>query len=262
MDLKIKGKWALITGGANGIGEEISCQLAIEGVHIIATSRSEKPIKNLQQKLAHLNIEVHGIIVDFLEPNWIDDFKKKISKFSISILVNNAGHALNVTDPYCSIEDWHRVMELNFYTAVNLCNLLIPNMKDNQWGRIINITSCAGLENSGPVTYSVSKSSLTVYTRTMGRILATEGGHVVMSAIYPGVVQTEGGHWDSVLKTNPSHAKKYLEERTPLKRFGSVSEIAPVVVFQCSDLASFSHGAIISVDGGQSRHYSSFNYLS
>ena len=135
-------------------------------------------------------------------------------------------------------------------------------MKDNQWGRIINITSCAGLENSGPVTYSVSKSSLTVYTRTMGRILATEGGHVVMSAIYPGVVQTEGGHWDNVLKTNPSHAKKYLEERAPLKRFGSVSEIAPVVVFQCSDLASFSHGAIIPVDGGQSRHYSSFNYLS
>ena len=79
-------------------------------------------------------------------------------------------------------------------------------------GRIVNITSCAGLENMGPVTYGVSKAALTAYTRTMGRILATETKNVVMTAIFPGVVLTKGGHWDKVIKKNPSRAKKYLKE--------------------------------------------------
>ena len=135
-------------------------------------------------------------------------------------------------------------------------------MKKNGWGRIVNITSCAGLENMGPVTYGVSKSALTAYTRTMGRILATEAKNVVMSAFLPGLVLTERGHWAKVLKTRPSHATKYLKERTTLGRFGTPNEISPIVVLMCSELASFSHGAIVPVDAGQSRHYMYFNYLS
>ena len=210
MDLRIKNKWALVTGGANGIGKEISKHLANEGVNLVITSRAKEPIDDLKKQLSHVDVEIHGIIVDFLENLWIDDFEKKISNFPISILINNAGHTLDIKDPYCSIDDWEKVLNLNFFTAVQLCNLLIPKMKKNKWGRIVNITSCAGLENSGPVTYSVSKSSLTVYTRTMGRILATEGGEVVMSAVFPGVVVTEGGHWEKILKTNPSHAEDAL----------------------------------------------------
>ena len=83
----------------------------------------------------------------------------------------------------------------------------------------------------GPVTYGVAKSSLTTYTRTMGRILATEGGEVVMTAVFPGVVVTEGGHWDGILKNDPKRAEEYLKERCPLGRFGEPSEIAPVVAF-------------------------------
>ena len=89
----------------------------------------------------------------------------------------------------------------------------------------------------------------------MGRILATEANNVVMSAIFPGVVVTEGGHWEKVLETNPEHAVKYLKERCPLGRFGKPDEISPVVVFYCSNFASFSHGAIIAVDAGQSKNY-------
>ena len=113
----------------------------------------------------------------------------------------------------------------------------------------------------GPVTYGVSKAALTAYTRTMGRILATESKNVVMSAVFPGVVVTKGGHWDKIIKSNPKRAKDYLKERAPLGRFGKVNEISPVVLFYCSELASFSHGAIVPVDAGQSRHYMYFNYL-
>ena len=95
----------------------------------------------------------------------------------------------------------------------------------------------------------------------MGRILATEAKNVVMTAVFPGVVLTKGGHWDKVLQNNPQHADSYLRERCPLGRFGKVDEISPVVVFYCSNFASFSHGAIIPVDAGQAKNYMYFNYM-
>jgi 3-oxoacyl-[acyl-carrier protein] reductase len=263
MNLLIDGKNALVTGGASGIGEDISLHLAQEGVNLVVTSRTIDPINALKKKIDDygFNIKVNGIIVDFLDVNWRLNFFSELSKYKINILVNNAGHNLNVIDPYCSISDWEKVLSLNFLVPVEICNAVIPHMKLNNWGRVVNITSCAGIENMGPVTYGVAKSSLTVYTRTMGRILATEGGAVVMTAVFPGVVLTKGGHWDNVLKTDPGRAEAYLKERCPLGRFGKVDEISPVVVFYCSELASFSHGAIIPVDAGQCRSYMSHNYM-
>ena len=255
MDLKINNKWALVTGGANGIGRQISIDLASEGVNLLITSRTEDSINKLKEVISEEKVEIHGLVVDFLENNWQADFFNQISDRSIDILVNNAGHNLEITDPYCSIENWKKILDLNFFTAVEISNFVIPKMRNNKWGRIVNITSVAGVENMGPVTYGVSKAALTTYTRTMGRILATEGGEVVMSAVFPGVIRTEGGHWDKIMKVNPDRASQYLNERCPLGRFGTTKEISSVVLFYCSDLASFSHGAIIPADGGQARSY-------
>jgi NAD(P)-dependent dehydrogenase (short-subunit alcohol dehydrogenase family) len=262
MKLGIKKKIALVTGGANGIGKSISEGLANEGVTVFFTSRSQKTIHEMESILKKYNANCKGFKVDFLIKNSLNNFLKKIKKLKIDILVNNAGHTFDITNPYCDISDWHKLMKVNFDTPVQIINEAVPYMKKKNWGRIVNITSCAGLENSGPVTYTVSKAALTAYTRTMGRILATESKNIVMSAVFPGVVATKGGHWEKILKSNPAHAKKYLKERCPLGRFGKVEEISSVVVFYCSELASFSHGAIIPVDAGQSRHFMTHNYLS
>ena len=135
----------------------------------------------MNSDLTKYNVYTKGINVDFLKKNQINSFIKKILKLKIDILVNNAGHTFNVTDPYCKIEDWRKIMTLNFETPVQITNSVIKHMKKKKWGRIVNITSCAGLENSGPVTYTVSKAALTAYSRTMGRILATESKNIVMS---------------------------------------------------------------------------------
>ncbi len=260
MDLGIAGKYVLVTGGANGIGEHITESFAKEGVNVLFTSRDQKSLDRMCDQLAKYQVKAQGILIDFLEEGWLKQFESTISQYEIDILVNNAGHNFNITDPYCPIEDWRKVMGLNFEVPVQICNLVIPQMKKRDWGRIVNITSVAGLENSGPVTYGVSKAALTVYTRTMGRILATESKNVVMTAVFPGVVVTKGGHWERVLQTNPQHAETYLKERCPLGRFGKPEEISPIVVFYCSNFASFSHGAIIPVDAGQSKNYMYFNY--
>jgi 3-oxoacyl-[acyl-carrier protein] reductase len=87
----------------------------------------------------------------------------------------------------------------------------------------------------------------------MARVLAPFG--IVMSAVLPGVVLTEDGHWSKVLKDRPDHASKYLEERTVLKRFGRPNEISPFVLILASELASFAVGSIVPIEGGQARHF-------
>ena len=104
-------------------------------------------------------------------------------KSKINILINNAGHTLDVTNPHCDLESWQNVFFLNFFLHVELTRLFLPQIKQARYGRIINVTSCAGLENSGPVTFSAAKAALTAYTRSMGRVLAIEVPNVVMSAL-------------------------------------------------------------------------------
>ena len=141
----------------------------------------------------------------------------------------------------------------NFEVAVELDRLITPFMQERKWGRVVHIASTASMENNGPVTYCAVKAALLAYSRSMARILAPTG--VVMSAVLPGAVMTEGGHWEKEMKEKPERVKKYLEERCPLGRFGKSEDIAAMVVFLSSNLAQFCQGSIVPVDGGQSRHY-------
>lgn len=263
MELGIKNKVALVTGGIQGIGSSITKNLLDEGAVVIATSRSQSAIDTFVAENPSYKKQIIPIKTELITEDAIPELLKKINSLNINIdiLVNNAGHTLNITDPYCSIDDWHNIFKLNFELPVQLINAIVPSMKKRKWGRIVNITSCAGLENSGPVTFSAVKAALTAYTRSMGRVLAIEEPGIVMSAVFPGVVLTKGGHWEHVLATNPEHAEKYLKERCPLGRFGEIDEIGPIVAVYCSQLASFSHGAIVPVDAGQSKHFMSFNYM-
>lgn len=255
MDLQIEGKIALVTGGASGIGRAIVEILAKEGAVVAFSSRSQGRVTELETRLLSEGFEVCGFVAD---PT-LEDGPTKLARDVKSelgnpdILINNIGDTLGVIDPECGISDWRNVFRLNLESHVEMVNAVLPPMKARGWGRIVNITAGAGLENSGPVPYSSIKSAYTAYTRSMARVLAPTG--VVMSAVLPGVVLTEGGHWQQVLKERPQHAEKYLEERTVLKRFGTPEEIAPFVALLASPLASFAVGSIVPVEGGQARHF-------
>lgn len=262
MKIDLKDKTAVVTGGGTGIGRYIVKAFADAGAKVAFTSRSKKSIRETL-KLVSVSKNHKGYNIDLSKKGNVSKFYNKVKKDfkHIDILVNNIGHTLNKKNPFSKIENWEKVMRLNFFTSVEMNNHFIGDMKKKNWGRIINITSVAGMEISGPSTFNASKAALTAYTKSVGRALALERRNIVMTAVAPGIVFTEKGHWTKMIKKNPKHAKKYLKERVPLGRFGTMNETTGIIVFLASDHASFFHSSIIHADGGHSKHYMSDTFF-
>lgn len=255
MDLGIVGKRALVTGTGKGIGYGIAKSLASEGARVAIVSRSEPHLQELMQVIGGIEKGHYALAADLTEKAAPTQVIKRLSQEfgSIDILVNNLGSTLDITDPFCSLDDWYRIYRMNLEVAIEATNAVLPYMRARGWGRIINISSTAGMENNGPIPYCSMKAALIAYSHSLGRVLAKEG--VVLSCVLPGAIFTEGGHWDKALVERPEHVEKYLQDRCPSGAFGEIDDIGSMVAFLASDLAKFCQGAIIPVDGGQSRHY-------
>jgi len=252
VDLKISGRRALVTGAGRGLGRAIAQSLAKEGVHVACVSRTPSDIDVLMNSLdgeGHL-----GICMDLMPDSAPKALMSKLSGFGeLDIAVHNVGGTLGISDPFCTIEEWRRVYRFNFEIAVALNALILPGMQERRWGRVCHISSISAMENHGPVPYCAFKAALTAYTRSMGGVVAPNG--VVISAVLPGAVFTEGGYWDDASNERPEHVAKYLSERQRIGRFGRPEEIGDYVTYLCSDLASFNTGSIVPIDGGQGRGY-------
>jgi len=255
MDLGIKGKKALITGTGKGIGYGIASILAKEGANVAIVSRKQEYLEELMTEMGGVENGHYSIACDLAEEEApkrvIEELDKNFGQ--LDILINNVGGTLGVTDPFCSLKDWRKVNRLNFEVAIEFHNLVIPVMKERKWGRVVNICSTASMENNGPVTYCSVKAAFLAYSRSMGRVVAKDG--IVITALLPGAVYTESGHWALKAEESPEHVKKYLQERCPLGKFGTIYDIGYMAAFLCSELAEFCQGSVVPVDGGQSRHY-------
>ena len=254
MDFGLRGRQALVTGAGRGLGRSIAKNLAGEGARVAVVARTGSDIASLIDEMGrdagHL-----GVTSDLTADGSTENLVARLTEDfgHIDIVVHNIGGTLDITDPYCSVEDWRRVWRLNLEIAIELNLYILPPMRDRKWGRVVHISSIAAMENQGPVPYCSIKAALTAYTRSMGRIVAPDG--VAMTAVLPGAVFTEGGYWDTASRDRPDHVRKYLQERMAIQRFGHVDEIGTVVTFLCSEHASFCVGSIVPVDGGQGRGF-------
>ena len=255
MDFGLKNRLALVTASGRGIGRAIAKCLAREGARVAVMSRTQKDIDSLLSELGGEEQGHFGVALDLCADGGPSKLVGKLKEsFGLpSIVVHNIGGTLDIKDPFCCLEDWRRVYRHNFEVIVELNGMLVPKMQEDNWGRVVHISSISSMENHGPVTYCAMKAALTAYTRSLGGVVARDG--VVVSAVLPGAVFTDGGYWDITSRENPEHVKKYLSERQRIGRFGETEEIGNYVTFLCSDRASFNTGSIVPIDGGQGRGY-------
>jgi len=247
MQFDFKKKIVLITGGSGGIGLDISKNYIKNNAKVISLTRT------MTKKIVSKNFR--QIKIDLSNNDKVKKVADKLKDEKIfpDIIVNNVGGDLNLKDPLSSLSVWRKVFQLNLEVGIILNNIFIPSMIRKKWGRICHISSISSMENHGTVPYCSMKAALTAYTRSMGGVLAPDG--VVMSAVLPGAVFTEGGFWDETSRNRPEHLHKYLTERQRIGRLGQPEEIANHVTFLCSELASFNTGSIVPIDGGQGRGY-------
>lgn len=249
----IEGRRALVTAAGRGIGRAIALALAREGAKVAVYARTRSDLASLIEEMGGEAAGHYGKPLDFAPEGSAGTAAADLeANFGLpDIAVHNLGGTLDITDPFCPLADWRRVWRLNVEVAIELNLKLVPHMQRRGWGRIVHIASTASIENSGPVTYCTAKAALAAYSHSLGRVLAPDG--VVVSAVMPGAVVTEGGHWDRASRERPEYVERYLAERCPTRRFGTPEEVANMTAFLCSDWASYCQGAVVPVDGGQIR---------
>lgn len=255
LKLDLKQRVVLVTASGRGLGRAAAIKLAEQGAQLIVNARSPQDLDLLLDTLPRSKQRHYAFCSDLTETGAPERLLQFLKEHSLSpdVVVHNLGGNLGVTDPLCSLDDWHRVMRINLDVAIVLNNALLPHMIQQKWGRVCHVSSISALENQGPPSYCAAKAALTAYVRSLGRYVAKDG--VVMTSILPGAVFTEGGYWDEASQKRPDHVEKYLKERMAIQRFGKPEEIADVIAFLCSEHSSFCVGSAFLVDGGQGRSF-------
>ncbi|MCP8615926.1 SDR family NAD(P)-dependent oxidoreductase [Salirhabdus salicampi] len=250
MDLQLKGKNVLITGGSKGIGKGIAEVFAAEGANVGIAARNEDTLKQTKEELGG-KVSIYPVdITDETERKHL--MKSFLYDHStIDVLVNNAGGSNGSTVVETDMNLFHEALELNYFSAVHLSKLAVDNMKEAGSGSIINITSIFGRESGGRATYNNAKAALISFTKSLADEAISYG--VRVNSVAPGSILHETGNWKKRLEENPEKINAFVQNEIPAGRFGTVEEVANVVTFLASEKASWIVGVSLNVDGGQSR---------
>lgn len=236
-------KRALVTGGSGGIGSAICRRLAADGCFVYVHAN-----RNLDKAHAVVDaIRSSGGMAEVVAFDVTDAdashvaLEALVEDAPIQILVNNAGIHDDAVFPGMSAVQWNRVVDVSLNGFFNVTQPLSLPMIRSRWGRIINITSIAGITgNRGQVNYAAAKGALHAATKSLSLELASRG--ITVNAVAPGIIATH--MIDGVFDT------KMIESMVPMKRAGQPTEVANVVGFLASEQASYVTGQIISVNGG------------
>jgi 3-oxoacyl-[acyl-carrier protein] reductase len=248
VDLGIAGKVALVTASTRGIGLGIAQALASEGARVAIAARTEADVRRTAHSLGGL-----GIAVDLMAEDGprraVEETVKGLGP--IEILINNLGLRAGSTWSDTGPKEFETAFEGNVTVSVRMSQLVLPGMLERGWGRIVTITSVWGRETGGAPAYNAAKAAEISFTKSLAREVAFRG--VTVNSVAPGSILWPGGGWDRRQKADPDGIAEFVRHDMPLGRFGTVEEVASVVTYVCSTQASLVNGAVIAVDGGQSR---------
>ena len=233
-------KIVLVTGASRGIGLEVAKLFSKEGYKVIGTSRGDFNLGNLIGDSSAMSVQL-----DLMSKESINDLFEVLKTKDIlpSVLINNAGITKDQLFLRMKDKDWDEVIETNLNGLFRVTKAFIKPMVKNKFGRVINISSVAGLMgNSGQVNYSSSKSAMVGFSRSLAKELGSR--NITSNVVAPGFIET-----DMTTFLNDDD-KIEVSKNIPMKRFGTVEDVAKCIVFLASDNANYITGQIISVDGG------------
>lgn len=245
IDLGLKDKIAVITGSSRGIGLASAKLLAENGARVFINGRNKIGLGK-----AVLEYQKRGIMIDSLAGDvsneiFVKDFIRHVVQKAggIDILINNAGLSGTETIENVETEKWDRYIEINFKSVFLMCREVIPIMKKQKSGRIINIASVSALRGTAGVHYAAPKGGVISLTK----VLAKEVGplNIQVNAIAPGLITTEA--------TMHNYSKEFFEqvaEKAALRRVGKPDDVAKAVLFFSSSLSDFITGQVLEVSGG------------
>ena len=244
----LQGKTALITGAARGIGKAIAMKFAKEGANIAFTDLfidEEHGGLATEREIQALGVKAKGYAsnaADFAQTaEVVAEVQKEFA--SIDILVNNAGITKDGLMLKMTEQQWDAVLNVNLKSAFNFIHAVTPIMMHQKGGSIINMSSVVGVQgNAGQCNYAVSKAGMIALAKSIGQEIGRRG--VRANAIAPGFIDS------AMTRALPEEIRKEWVKNIPLRRAGTVDDIANVATFLASDLSSYVTGQVIQVDGG------------
>ncbi|MBU3543045.1 MAG: 3-hydroxybutyrate dehydrogenase [Burkholderiaceae bacterium] len=253
--MSLKGKTALVTGSTSGIGLGIAKALAAQGANIMMNGFGEKDAAIAEIKALGVEVDYHG--ADMSRPAEIEAMMQAAQQRfgGVDILVNNAGiqHVANIED--FPVDRWDAIIAINLSSAFHTTRLALPYMKQNNWGRIINLASVHGLVASAQKSaYVAAKHGIVGLTKVTALETAQTG--VTCNAICPGWVLTPlvqkqvDARAQKEGLNNDAAKKALLLEKQPSAEFVTPDQLAALAVFMCSDAASQIRGVAWNMDGG------------
>jgi 2-dehydro-3-deoxy-L-rhamnonate dehydrogenase (NAD+) len=247
--IDLKGKVAVVTGAARGIGLAVVQRLLASGAHCSLWDNDAAALASAEKSLNQPG-RVQTITVDITDEARVNTATEAVrTRFGgVDLLVNNAGIA-GVSKKLweCSTAEWRAVMELDLFAVFLCCRALVPLMLAKNYGRIVNVASIAGKEgNPNASHYSAAKAGVIGLTKSLGKELATTG--IRVNCITPAVIETE------ILKQLTKEHVQYMLSKIPMGRPGAVEEVAALVAWLCSDDCSFSTGATFDISGGRATY--------
>jgi len=241
-------KTAIVTGAGKGLGWSIAERLARDGAHVVITDIDGKSAREKAHLIEQMNRQAMAIEMDV--SRWSDVkamVEKVVERFKrIDILINNAG----ILGPYLPVtdypeEDWDRVIEVNLKGTFLCCKAVLPVMKAQSYGKVVNLASVAGKDgNANMSTYAATKAAIICLTKTLGKEMAPY--NVFVNCVAPALIETE------MAREMTPEQRALLTSKIPLGRLGKPEEVASVVKFLVSEEASFVTGQCYDISGGRS----------
>lgn len=242
----LKGKCAIVTGAAKGIGRAIALEFAKSGANVVLNYRSsEDKAIELEENLKELGVDVLRVKGDISKAEDVENLINLAKdKFGvIDIMVNNAGITKDNLILRMKEEDFDSVIDVNLKGVFNCLKTITPVMIRQKQGKIINLSSVVGLVgNAGQVNYAASKAGVIGMTKSLAKEVGSRG--ITVNAVAPGFISTD------MTETLGEKFKEEAKRNIPLKRLGNPEDVAKVVVFLASESANYITGQVVNVDGG------------